>query len=180
MLNPFIRIAATGFAVLALVGFPAPETLAQQGAPSPQSIIEKLKPRPDIGRVRGFLTRGVSMEVPKELPSIDMRVNFEFGKATLTEAARETLSNLGQALISDELMGSKFELAGHTDAVGSEMNNLSLSDKRAAAAKAFLVETFGIDPARLTAKGYGESKLLKPDNPSDAINRRVQVTNVGQ
>lgn len=49
------------------------------------------------------------------------------------------------------------ELSSHTDSRGSDAYNLKLSQERASSAVAYLVQK-GIDPARLVAKGYGETK----------------------
>lgn len=72
--------------------------------------------------------------------------------------------------------GVRVEIQGHTDSRGSYTYNQQLSEKRAQAVQAFLVDG-GVDPDRLTAKGYGESKPAVP-NTSDANmarNRRVEL-----
>ena len=65
-------------------------------------------------------------------------------------------------------------LQGHTDERGGEAFNLELSKKRAAAVLAYFVDK-GIDPARLTSDGYGESRPLDPAHNADAWakNRRT-------
>ena len=67
------------------------------------------------------------------------------------------------------------EIQGHTDSRGSDSYNLDLSQRRAGQVREFLVE-LGIDPSRLTAKGYGESEPLDDREMEDAWskNRRVQ------
>lgn len=57
----------------------------------------------------------------------------------------------------------KVELGCHTDARGSNEANLHLSQKRAESAVNYLIET-GVDPNRITAMGYGESKPIIPDS----------------
>ena len=111
-----------------------------------------------------------------EAPSINIKVYFEFDSAILKPEALGVLDNLGEALSSGELQGYRFELAGHTDAVGSDAYNLSLSEHRAKAVLDYLVTAFGIDVTRIDAVGYGESHLLDPADPEGDINRRVQVT----
>ena len=88
----------------------------------------------------------------------------------------DVLVNLGEALTSGELSGYRFELAGHTDAVGTDAYNLDLSEHRAKAVLDYLVTAFGIDVTRIDAVGYGESRLLDPSDPKGDVNRRVQVT----
>jgi OOP family OmpA-OmpF porin len=67
------------------------------------------------------------------------------------------------------------EIAGHTDSVGADTYNLSLSQQRAASVKQFLVGN-GIASYRLVAKGYGEiSPIASNDTPTGrATNRRVE------
>lgn len=111
-----------------------------------------------------------------EAPSINIKVYFEFDSAILKPEARGVLDNLGKALTSGELQNYRFEIAGHTDAVGTEAYNLDLSDRRAKAVLDYLVVNFGIDARRIETVGYGESRLLDPGDPEGDVNRRVQVT----
>jgi OOP family OmpA-OmpF porin len=66
-------------------------------------------------------------------------------------------------------------LEGHTDSRGSDQYNLSLSQRRADAVKAKLVEDYGIPGARVSAVGYGESRPIATNNTDSgrARNRRV-------
>ncbi|MCK7475185.1 MAG: OmpA family protein [Rhodopseudomonas palustris] len=52
-----------------------------------------------------------------------------------------------------------FLIEGHTDAVGSDVDNLSLSDRRAEAAATLLTQQFGVPAENLTSQGYGEQYL---------------------
>jgi len=114
-----------------------------------------------------------------EAPSINLKVYFEFDSAILKPEAMDVLDTLGEALTSGELSGQRFELAGHTDAVGTDAYNLDLSQRRAKAVLDYVVTAFGIDATRIDAVGYGESQLLDPSNPEGDVNRRVQVTRLG-
>ncbi|MCB0794661.1 MAG: OmpA family protein [Flavobacteriales bacterium] len=71
----------------------------------------------------------------------------------------------------------RVELSGHTDDVGSEDDNLALSEARARAVRDHLVAN-GIDPARIEARGYGETKPVAPNTNEEgrALNRRTEVT----
>jgi OOP family OmpA-OmpF porin len=112
-------------------------------------------------------------------PQKDMRIQFEFGSAKLTDGAKAVLNELGAALQSDQLAAYQFSLVGHTDAVGSDAANLKLSQARAASVKDYLIGQFHIDPARLEASGVGESDLADPSDPNNGVNRRVVITNIG-
>ena len=70
----------------------------------------------------------------------------------------------------------KVEIQGHTDDIGTAEYNQMLSEKRAQSVMAYLVEN-GIDPARLTAKGYGEERPRFPNDSEEnrARNRRVEM-----
>ena len=55
-----------------------------------------------------------------------------------------------------------FLIEGHTDAVGSDIDNLSLSDRRAESVALVLSEQFGVTAEKLTTQGYGEQYLKVP------------------
>ena len=118
-------------------------------------------------------------EKPAELPSINMAINFEFASAKLTPDARIALDNLGQALGDPVLRDSKFRIAGHTDAVGGDAANLALSRQRAQSVAEYLVRQHNVAQGRLAIQGRGRSQLLDANNPTSAINRRVQIENLG-
>lgn len=101
-------------------------------------------------------------------------VNFEFDKATLTANAKTLLDQVADAL--QRRSDIKVEVAGHTDSKGSDAYNLKLSEARAASVVGYLSGR-GIDPARMTPRGYGESMPVA-DNESDIgreLNRRVEL-----
>ena len=68
-------------------------------------------------------------------------------------------------------------LVGHTDAVGSQANNLRLSKSRAAAVRARLVQEFGVSPRQIEAEGVGYLAPLASNASEDGrnLNRRVEV-----
>jgi outer membrane protein OmpA-like peptidoglycan-associated protein len=79
--------------------------------------------------------------------------------------------------IFKEYPNSKFIIAGHTDSDGSNALNQTLSENRAAAVKAYLVEN-GIATDRLKAVGFGETVPIASNKTAKgkAQNRRVEVT----
>jgi OmpA-OmpF porin, OOP family len=107
--------------------------------------------------------------------AIDITVFFEYDSAKLTPEARIQLEPLAKALLSEELKGYRFLLAGHTDATGDAGYNEGLSLKRAVAVRRFLSENYNINPSRLVVHGWGESRLKDPDHPRKSVNRRVEV-----
>ena len=129
-------------------------------------------------RTRSFVpvrTRGIAT-VARKPPQIAIRIHFKSGATQVAdETSRRQMTEAGKAFASGALAPYRFEIAGHTDSVGSDEDNMALSRTRAETLKTYLVETHGIDPARLVARGYGESMpLATNDTPEGrAKNRRV-------
>lgn len=100
--------------------------------------------------------------------------NFETGKATLQESSYAVLDELVAYLIRKD--DERVEVGGHTDNVGTAANNLKLSTDRANTVRAYLL-TKGIDPSRVTAKGYGMTKPVASNATAEgkAQNRRTEV-----
>jgi outer membrane protein OmpA-like peptidoglycan-associated protein len=71
-----------------------------------------------------------------------------------------------------------FMFEGYTDAVGSEEDNLSLSDRRTESVEEVLSETFNVPPENLTTQGYGEQfPKIETEAPEEA-KRRVAVRRI--
>ena len=62
--------------------------------------------------------------------------------------------------------------------VGSDVDNLSLSDRRAESAATLLTQQFNVPAENLTSQGYGEQYLKEPVDGPSAINRRVTIRNI--
>ncbi len=111
-------------------------------------------------------------------------VLYEFGKATLTENSKLVLNNLYQIMVENPAF--IIELSAHTDAIGTDKDNMKLSQARAESCVKYLVEK-GVEKARMKAVGYGESKPKVPnqteegkDDPAGrAINRRTEFQIIG-
>jgi OmpA-OmpF porin, OOP family len=106
------------------------------------------------------------------------KITFTPGSAEIAQAAQATISALADILT--DCPGIKMEIAGHTDAQGSEGGNLALSQARAEAVLLAL-QGRGIDVVGLSAKGYGEATPIA-DNDSDTgreANRRIEFVLTG-
>src|SRR6476620_7431065 len=106
--------------------------------------------------------------------TFDSGLLFDFDSDVVRPEARTNLRNLAASL--DKYPGSDLLIAGHTDSVGTDAYNLALSQRRSAAAVAYLASQ-GVDRSRMTARGLGETEPVAP-NDSEAgrsKNRRVEV-----
>jgi outer membrane protein OmpA-like peptidoglycan-associated protein len=103
------------------------------------------------------------------------QVHFQHDSAEILPDSSAILEEIADVLSTHpEIKG--VEVQGHTDNQGSAPYNLKLSESRAQAVVDTLVK-LGVDPLRLQAKGYGDTKPLMPNTtePNRAKNRRVQL-----
>jgi len=112
--------------------------------------------------------------------SIEIMILYDLGKWNIREDAAVELDDMIQFLKDNPDI--KIELGSHTDTRGSAKFNQSLSQKRAESAVNYMVER-GISPDRVTAKGYGETKLknrcadgVSCSEEEHQANRRSEVT----
>jgi outer membrane protein OmpA-like peptidoglycan-associated protein len=122
--------------------------------------------------------RGVTTTPSVRTPgSFDRTVNFGFNSADLTAEARKELDAVAETLKRPNVNKLEIVISGHTDAVGSDDYNQALAQRRADAARQYLIAQHAIDGSRLIAKGYGKTQLLLPSDPTNELNRRVQFQN---
>jgi outer membrane protein OmpA-like peptidoglycan-associated protein len=90
------------------------------------------------------------------------------------------MQTIGDALrrIIDRDPTQVFLIEGHTDAVGSDLSNLALSDRRAETVAEILSYYYGIPPENLVTQGYGEQFLKIPTTAAERQNRRVAFRNI--
>jgi len=150
----------------------------QSRAQQEQTLLESLK----LKAPRGLSPqeRADLASLAKERPSVDLVIYFDFNSAEISQKAMATLTSLGKALSTQDLKGQTFLVAGHTDAIGTDEFNQTLSERRARAVKQFLAEKFGLPDPQLLAVGYGKEQLKNTANPAAEENRRVQVVNLGK
>lgn len=101
-------------------------------------------------------------------------IYYDLDKWDIRDDAAIELDKLVQLLIDNPEI--KIELSSHTDSRAPDNYNMKLSDRRARSAVNYLVKQ-GTDPARLTAKGYGETQLIIPDAELERdhqVNRRTE------
>ncbi len=111
----------------------------------------------------------------KERNKIFVLENIYFGydSAVIRKEAAKELDNLVTILTDNSDL--KIEMGSHTDSIASDVYNIQLSQRRAEATVNYLIKK-GIDPTRLVAKGYGESKPIarntNPDGSDNPVGRQ--------
>lgn len=114
-----------------------------------------------------------------QLPNLNVEILFDFDSAWINPKSYVTIGRMADALHHPILLGNRFLIVGHTDAKGKREYNLDLSQRRADAIRTALINTFSVEPNRLIAVGLGEEQLRESAHPDAAINRRVQLINIG-
>jgi OOP family OmpA-OmpF porin len=111
---------------------------------------------------------------PVERTIILDNVLFDFDKTAVKPDGTKILDRLIAFL--KENSDKKVDLEGHTDSVGTDRYNQTLSERRAAAVKEYLTKR-GVDTSRITTKGFGESKPIADNKTAEgrAKNRRVEI-----
>jgi outer membrane protein OmpA-like peptidoglycan-associated protein len=124
--------------------------------------------------------RPLSFPQLQNLAQFTVEVDFDFNSAVIKPSSYRTVGSIADALHNPILLGYGFLVIGHTDSVGGREYNIGLSQRRAEAIVAALVDPFGVNPAVLQPVGLGEEQLRDPAHPTAAVNRRVQLVNVGK
>ncbi|RJR15504.1 MAG: outer membrane beta-barrel domain-containing protein [Nitrospiraceae bacterium] len=108
----------------------------------------------------------------KEKVSIDLKVEFEFDSAIVRNIYQEHLERVAKFL--KQYPQTKAEIEGHTDSVGTDQYNLKLSQERAKNVMQHLINS-GVDPSRLNAVGFGESRPVSDNSTSEGRQRNRRV-----
>ncbi len=126
-------------------------------------------------------------EEPKPAPpaptpktvTISLHVKFATAKAVVKPEYRTQIEEV--AVFMTKNADTKAVIEGHTDSVGKDAYNQKLSQQRAEAVRDYLVSEFGIDAARLTAVGYGETRPVADNKTEEGRqqNRRVDCVITG-
>lgn len=102
-------------------------------------------------------------------------INFDTGDAAIAADSKELLGQLAE--VADRCKAFKIEIGGHTDTVGDPAMNKTLSQSRANAVRAYLVQK-GVPEGQLTAVGYGAERpaVATGNEVAMAANRRIEFT----
>jgi len=119
----------------------------------------------------------VYLPVKQVAAHVNLNIEFDSNSYRIREGSYQALNALGEALNNNKLVDKNFYINGHTDADGSEQNNLQLSLKRALAVRYFLIVNHRIAENRLRLSGYGEGKPLVANTTprNKQLNRRVEI-----
>jgi outer membrane protein OmpA-like peptidoglycan-associated protein len=122
-----------------------------------------------------------SPNVRMQMPSIDVNtINFATGSWEIPPDQAEKLQAIADGLNRAIQANPRavFLIEGHTDKVGSDVDNLSLSDRRAESAATLLTQQFNVPAENLTSQGYGEQYPKEDTDGPSVINRRVTIRNI--
>jgi len=108
----------------------------------------------------------------KEKVSIDLNVEFDTNSAVVKNIYEDRIQEVAAFLKAYPSVNAEIE--GHTDSSGSDAYNLKLSQKRAESVMKHLADK-GIDPSRMKAVGYGESRPVADNNTKEGKQRNRRV-----
>jgi outer membrane protein OmpA-like peptidoglycan-associated protein len=157
---------------------PGPVTISAEAPGFLRAVIEvEVKPRSDVSAQIAITKRPKVANVvvtDKEL-KLKKEVHFQHDSAEILPDSMGIIEEAADALRTHtEITG--VEIQGHTDDSGTPEYNTRLSGERANAVREALIRA-GVEPTRLTARGYGQEKPLVPNTneANKAKNRRVQL-----
>lgn len=143
--------------------------------PADQAFVEGLRHR----------TRSLTIEegdkvaeIAKDRTKINLEINFDFNSAAISDKGEAQVKELGEALRNAQLEKSVIVISGYTDAKGTDPYNQKLSERRAEAVKAYLVDKMKLSTDNLVTGGYGKRHLKNTADPYAAENRRVEIVNM--
>lgn len=137
---------------------PAPVT---QVAPAPTQAVKAAAPPAPVAAPE------------KRTITVKLNVEFEFDKAVVRAIYGDELQAVANAMKAHDDIDLVLE--GHTDSVGSDAYNQSLSQRRVAAVKARLAQDYGIAANRISTVGYGESRPVADNATAEGRQRNRRV-----
>jgi outer membrane protein OmpA-like peptidoglycan-associated protein len=165
------------------IRIPRDEYILEAEEASEEDIYDALTAGPVERLPRGYTLDEVrnSIRLRERMRSVDLNtINFDFGSWEIAQDQYDRLEVIAEVLkrIIRRNPDEVFLLEGHTDAVGSEVDNLTLSDRRAEAVARVLTEEFGVPGENLVTQGYGEQFLKINTQLPERANRRVTIRRI--
>jgi outer membrane protein OmpA-like peptidoglycan-associated protein len=137
--------------------------------------VERIERRYSLDEVRQ------SRSLRERMRRVDLdTITFEFGSWTLAPDQVGAMTGIAAAIRGalQRNPNEVFLVEGHTDAVGNDVDNLTLSDRRAETVATLLTERFQIPAENLTTQGYGEQYLKVNTQGPEQENRRVTLRRI--
>jgi outer membrane protein OmpA-like peptidoglycan-associated protein len=165
------------------IGIPREKYVVEVERAGPDDLVEAFT-APPVERIdRRYTLDEVrqSVALRDRVRRVDVdTVTFETGSWQLSESQAAALTGVGQAIrrAIDQSQNEVFLIEGHTDAVGPDVDNLTLSDRRAETVATLLSERFGVPAENLTTQGYGEQYLKITTQNPERQNRRVTLRRI--
>lgn len=140
------------------------------------SVLDKDDQCPDVpGTVANNGCPEVTVDIINQLNQYSKTILFDTGKSTIRPESYGVLQNIADVM--KEYSTASFIIEGHTDSVGRDSTNQTLSDNRAAAVRTYLTG-IGMDGSRLSSIGYGETRPIASNSNKAGRqqNRRVEIS----
>jgi OOP family OmpA-OmpF porin len=137
--------------------------------------IERIERRYSLDEIR------YTAPLRDRMPRIDLNtVTFDTGSWELSPDQVQKLAAIADGLnrAIQANPSEVFLIEGHTDAVGPDVDNLSLSDRRAESVAVALTQQFNVPAENISTQGYGEQYLKVPTDQAERANRRVAVRRI--
>ena len=185
----FIGVAGLGIGAIYLglrapdVRIPRDRYIVDYDRASEDDIFEALSAPPIDSLERAYSLEEIryNVELRDRMRRLDVdAVSFESGSWEVPSEQFPKLERLARIMlrIIDRNPSEVFFVEGHTDAVGPDVDNLTLSDRRAQAVAEILSGVFDVPPENIVTQGYGEQFLKIPTSGPERLNRRVAVRRV--
>jgi outer membrane protein OmpA-like peptidoglycan-associated protein len=183
--------AGIGLAIGSAIALSAPQVriprdryIVDYGRASDDDLYEALTAPPLERLDRGYSLEEVRYSRPlrDRMRRVDLdTVTFDFGSWVVGPDQGRALDRLADGInrVLARNPSEIFMIEGHTDAVGSQIDNLTLSDRRAQSVAEILTTEYGVAPENLVTQGYGEEQLKIPTQAPERANRRITVRRIG-
>ncbi|WP_283162943.1 OmpA family protein [Moraxella oculi] len=133
------------------------------------------KPEPVLPPPPAPVPQPVSEYYVEVRPNVKLNILFDTNKSDIKKEYQGEIAKAADFL--SQYADAKVIVEGHTDSRGSDAYNQALSERRAAAVRLELIKNYGVNPARISAQGFGEIRPVATNDTVEgrAQNRRVMV-----
>ncbi len=176
-----------GAAIVALappvITIPREKYIVDYSRASEEDLYEALTAPPVERLERSYSLEEIRYNAPlrERMRRVDIdTVTFDFGSWEVEPNQYDALAQIGNVInrALDRNANEVFLIEGHTDAVGSDDDNLTLSDRRAQAVAEILTSRFNVPPENIVTQGYGEEQLKVRTEQPERENRRIAFRRV--